>query len=620
MDGSAPFQITNARMPGYLSAINNWVVWRYTYGGGPLYKARFLERYNERESMNDFMFRRRITPIPNFVKEVVNEIRNSIFQRMRDIVRKGGSPEYQQAIAGLNGGVDHRGCTMNSYLGLKVLTELLVMGKVGVFVDNQANIGPTLKDVQNVTPYLYTYPLEDILSYTCNKPSQPSEFQAVLLRDIIQEYDFPSGLPINEVVRYRRLWIDPKTAKVRLQFYTASGITIDPDGAPSVAPIELDLERIPFVLLDIGDSLIKDVCDHQMALLNLTSADVTYAIKSNFPFLVKQEDTRAAGAHLKQFDGSGAPVAGTTQDGVRNVGVAASSGLIYPMEANPPGFINPSPDPLRASMELQQKLKNEIRELVNLAVQTVASRASAESKALDNQGLEAGLSYIGLVLENGERLISEYWAAYESVDPAGRQMATVKYPDRYSLKTDDDRISESTKLSGLLNTVPGPTVKREISKAIVQSLLGGKVSTDVLNQINSEIDSAACTTSNPDTIISGVQAGLIDPETAAKAQKAHAERLAAIATAQGVPAGKGSRSNDPAARGIPDASGQLDSGALEKLDATHPDLQADRRPRVRGKGKRMKARLVTDEPDNLPGGGNFFAGREKGTPQNRPFG
>ena len=32
-------------------------------------------------------------------------------------------------------------------------------------------------------------------------------------------------------------------------------------------PVELELTRIPFVLLDIGDSLIKDVCHHQIALL-----------------------------------------------------------------------------------------------------------------------------------------------------------------------------------------------------------------------------------------------------------------------------------------------------------------------------------------------------------------
>ena len=140
-----------------MSAINNWVIWRYTYGGGPLYKARFLERYNLRESEEEFLFRRRITPIPNFVKAAVNEIRNSIFQRMRDIVRKGGSPAYQESVSGLNGGVDHRGCTMNSFLGLKVLTELLVMGKVGVFVDNQANVGNTLAETVNVTPYLYCY-------------------------------------------------------------------------------------------------------------------------------------------------------------------------------------------------------------------------------------------------------------------------------------------------------------------------------------------------------------------------------------------------------------------------------------------------------------------------------
>ena len=32
---------------------------------------------------------------------------------------------------------------------------------------------------------------------------------------------------------------------------------------------------------------------------------------------------------------------------------------------------------------------------------------------MDNQGLEAGLSYIGLVLEAAERQIAEFWAAYE---------------------------------------------------------------------------------------------------------------------------------------------------------------------------------------------------------------
>ncbi len=44
---------------------------------------------------------------------------------------------------------------------------------------------------------------------------------------------------------------------------------------------------------------------------------------------------------------------------------------------------------------------------MNLAVSSLAVRASAESKAMDNQGLEAGLSYIGLLLDIAERQIAE---------------------------------------------------------------------------------------------------------------------------------------------------------------------------------------------------------------------
>ena len=74
---------------------------------------------------------------------------------------------------------------------------------------------------------------------------------------------------------------------------------------------------------------------------------------------------------------------------------------------------------------------------------------------MDNSGLEAGLSYIGLVLEGAERRIADYWAAYEEKNPAKRQLPVIEYPDRYSLKTDDDRIEEAGKLSKLMGEVPG---------------------------------------------------------------------------------------------------------------------------------------------------------------------
>ena len=86
-----------------------------------------------------------------------------------------------------------------------------------------------------------------------------------------------------------------------LQFHSDKGEPQDQEGLPS-GPIQLKLKRIPFVLLDIGDSLIKDVCDYQIALLNLLSSDISYALRSNFPFFVRQEDEFAAGGHLKQID------------------------------------------------------------------------------------------------------------------------------------------------------------------------------------------------------------------------------------------------------------------------------------------------------------------------------
>ena len=54
----------------------------------------------------DFNDRLEMTPIPAFARLAINDVRNSIFQRMRNITRRGGSASYQSAVAGLNLGVD----------------------------------------------------------------------------------------------------------------------------------------------------------------------------------------------------------------------------------------------------------------------------------------------------------------------------------------------------------------------------------------------------------------------------------------------------------------------------------------------------------------------------------
>lgn len=618
LNQAAPTRIIDSRHPSFLSSMTDWEAWRLTYRGGEDFKKRYLKRFDTREDVNDFSLRSELTPIPSFAKSAINDIRNSIFQRMRDITRVGGSQAYREAVAGLNMGVDRRGKTMNAFLGMDILSELLVMGRCGIFVDNSVVSGETIADAIGARPYLYPYAIEDVLSWTCASADNPSQFQSLLLRDTCVDYDRRTLLPLQTFQRFRLLWLEG--GQVMLQFYDIAGNEIDRNGEPSTGPTALELTRIPFVMPDIHDSLIKDVWRHQVALLNLTSRDVWYAIQSNFPFYVEQRDLRAIGTHLKQASTEdGTATIGGQGAGQQDLALGVSHGRAYGMGAHAPEFIHPSPEPLKASLELQDKLEADIRKLVNLAVQTMATRGSAESKALDNAGLEAGLSYIGLVLESAERQIAEFWAAYENRNEKQREVATVKYPDRYSLKTDSDRIKESSDLSKLMFSVPGHQAKKEIAKNIVTVLLGGKVDVGTIDKIHAEIDKADYLTSDPNTIIQAVEAGLCDEATGSealgfakgifiKAREDHALRVARIAEAQASQAPgptivKGTKQaqrslQDPAAksandiqlqnpesRGVQDLAMLPGAATAEKTVSRDPTMRPNKRKRVRGNNK-----------------------------------
>jgi hypothetical protein len=583
--------IVDSMYPAWRLFSQDWVCWRDTFNGGVYYRNQYLKKFSTRETEDDYQLRLDVTPIPTFAKAALLDIRNAIFQRMRDVMRKDGSVTYRRAVAGVRGGVDRRGSSMNSFIGSQnVLTELLLMGKVGVYVDN-APIAADAKqsDTVHVSPYLYAYPIEDVRNFSMSCSEGQSQFKTLLLRDTVQEYDSDTGLPEQTTLRYRYLWIDERQ-KVSLQFYNEEGNKVDRNGLPDLdgsSVIRLELDRIPFVLLDIGDGLLKDVCTHQIALLNLGSSDVSYALRGNFAFFTRQTDGREGATHLKGSDGrDNTGTAGGQGAAAREVRVGTQQGMTYGKDMERPGFINPSSEPLEASRALQGDLKADIRALINLAVTALGTRQSADSKAADNQGLEAGLSYIGLVLEGAERLLADYWAAYEEKTASKRQIPTIKYPDRYSLKTDADRIDESTKLTTLMAKVPSQLARREIAKCTVQALLGGRVASETIDDINAEIDSSPFTTSDPDTIIKAVENGLCGDETGSlaigfkpgehvKARACHALRVARIVAAQ----------TDAGARGVDELSANPQAASLEKEGAADVTLNNDTTPQVRGEGR-----------------------------------
>ncbi len=586
-------QITEFRLPGFFGAMTEWGKYRLTFGGGEAFRTEYLQKFTARETTAEFQIRRDLTPIPTFAKAAVNDIRNAIYQPMVDIIRRGGSDTYQKTIAGVDGGVDRRGSSMNAFVGQKVVEELLVMGKVGVFIDAPSvEEHATLNQVSDFRPFLYAYKIEDILSYACTDPENPSEFKALLLQDKVITYDKNSGLPEAETTHYRHLWLNEE-GFVNVQFYNAVNDPVDRYGN-TAGPVTLNLRAIPFVLVDIGESLLKDVCEYQIALLNLVSSDVNYALQANFPFYTEQGDMRKVGGHLKvAANPDGTATAGGQGAHDTEIKTGVTQGRRYDKDMDRPQFINPSSEPLKASMMLQEKMEKDIRKLVNLAVQTLATRQSGESKAMDNQGLEAGLSYIGLKLESAERQIVEYWSAYEESVRSNRKVATIHYPDRYSLKSDGQRIEEASDLSKVIINTPSKTARKELWKTLVTNLLGGKVNPIRLGEIMDEIDKAKFTTSDPEVIIAAKDAGLVGEQLASQAlgfpdeeylqaREDHSARLTLIAEHQGT---IDKAPINAASRGVVDLDDDPKSGVAEKEVSRDTTFQDTTKDRTRGKGK-----------------------------------
>lgn len=557
--------------PYYEDCLEDWVKYRAVYTGGSYFVEKYLKKYSEREDATTFQARKEMSPVPAFAAAAVDEIKDSIFQRLSDVSRAGGPISYQQSVKGSGMGVDREGRSMTDFIGAFVLPELLSMGRVGIFVDMPEITGTTLADTANESPYIYTYKCEDIPCWDCDRDT----YKNVLLTDYVYTYDKRTGLPTGRVERKRHMWIDDR-GKVSVRYFDnfiERGSEI----------IKLDIDRIPFYIFDIRKSLLCNVANHQIALLSLGSSDVSYALSSNFPFYTEQYDPNEANAFLGTA-GTAAP--GTSLDGDtsknRVVPTGPKRGRRYPKDLERPGFINPSSEPLEVSMKKQDQLKTEIRQLVHLAVSNLQTRnASAVSKDFDNRSLEAGLSFIGLELENGERRIGEYWSMYTKSKPP-----TINYPQNYSLKTDEERREEIKALKEIIPTVPSLTFKRIVAKRIAFLSVGLKVSDSELERIYKEIDKAPAIST---TIEKDVEQGLVSKKVAAQilcypegdvevANIEHADRLTRIATSQS------QGLTNPSARGITDLGSQND-GSIEKKKANDNTQKGDVRKSQRGPNK-----------------------------------
>ncbi len=562
-------KISESTHPIYNGLVDDWFKFRLTKEGGDDYIQQYLIPYSDRELPKKFKERKSFTTIPGFASSAVIDIKNSIFQRMADTTRLNGTKLFRTIMDGLMGGVDLKGANMDYFIGNEILLELLFMGKVGVYVDMpNVDQGSTLQQTKNLHPYYYTYITEDIRNWRISTTGDNTDFDMLLLRERILTHD-DFDLPEKDSIRYRLFTKEDGVVSVR--FFDDGNTQIDTNGNKTDEFIVLDIKRIPFVLFELNQSLLQNIANHQIALLNLESSDIAYSLLCNFPHYIEQQ-SRMDSAHLKT------PEEGTETNYLEaDIGNNVGRSYVGP---NAPEFIHPSSEPIMASMDKQSRLKDDIRSLVQLALSAIQPKfASARSKEFDQHGLESGLSFIGLVLEHGERQLASLFAEYEK----SNEVATISYPTRYALKSDEQRMEEAKKLHDLMLKIPTKQGQKSISKLIVQTLFDSKLPQDQLEKMFKEIDDAEYITTDPETIHSDFEKGLVSAETASKArgykegevEKAkidHADRIARIQIAQ---------SAGEASRGLLDLDSETDSGKLEKEESQNADAQENSSKAVR---------------------------------------
>jgi len=539
-------EIVSNTHPEYDRLSPYWQKYRLTYTGGREFIEKYLKQYSAREDPFSFTKRKEISYCPAHSKSAITEIKNSIFQRMIDILRKDVPISFLEVSSGQLGGVDRTGSSMNSFIGTKVLPELMSMGRVGIFVDRPVlDSKSTIASQKNKRPYMYMYKTEDIRNWTYTN----GVLTNVLLRDT-SEVKNEEGFVRGTEETYRTLVLEDNG--VIFTKYDGSGKEIE--------TLHLQLTAIPFTIIELNESLLTDVCDYQVALLNLASSDLEYAIKSNFPFYTEQYSPHID-ASYGVIASTGATAEGATVGKDKEIVVGSTQGRRYPTGVDRPGFISPPSEPLKVSMEKQSKLEQEIRSLIQLNLVSQGSDyASGESKSMDLQGLEAGLAYLGYMLQKGEQQLLETWADYEKTT----LVPIVIYPATYAIRSDEDRRKEAKELFEQITKIPSLALQKEAMSYIARLLLGHKIDSEQFDSVVKDLGNLKTMIVNPETLIRHIEIGLVDLETAStlsgypagtveKAKKDHIDRAIRIAEAQG---GIANAANNGAIKDLDPSNGQ----------------------------------------------------------------
>ena len=215
----------------------------------------------------------------------------------------------------------------------------------------------------------------------------------------------------------------------------------------------------------------------------------------NFPLFTKQRDSSKTGIkpvnkHNSIQPGRETETMDRTVDGEDNrpsVESGVGKGQYYDMKAERPGYVSPGVENVKASMEKQKEVREEIDQLLDLSLASQAKgklQQSGASKKMDRVDLDAGLGYIGQLMETAEREVAEIVHMFlgSKVEPE------VKYPTTYSIKSEDERLQDATSLFEVADKPNDAMAQAELHKRGIEILLGTLIDSNSMTEIRNRID------------------------------------------------------------------------------------------------------------------------------------
>ena len=505
--------------------------WRLIKNGGDDFVDEFLEQ-RQKEDAASFRTRKKLTYDPATASSALDDVINSMAARL-DVSRTGGTKEYQDIIAGANGGVDRNGSSMNDFLIRETIPEICFMKKNCWVIHNFTDDS----DLRKV-PWIVGYTNEQIFNWSY----RDGRLTAFAVKYKASKINPDTGFSDEEVDVIRAFKLTDSGVETWLQ--TESDEELDPLTLEAGSSrVTLNLTKIPVVLFDLPVGLLSKIDKLQIAMLNLESADIEWLRVANITLYVEQGNGFPTSSLVKSEDD-------TEEEDNFEVTLGSKSGRRYGLGMNQPAFIAPPADPIRTSMEKQKQIEAKVKDILKATMSSM-SLASAESIQLLSQGMESCLFIIGTILKTGEEQFAEIFHEYLG---RGENQVTVSYPKKYELRTEADRHKKVKEIKEISKTLGSNTAKQYLEIEAAKTLLDGKIPYEEMVAIENEIKNTKFCIYDPDTVTSLVEGGIISHSLASEslgapttdyktAEEEHIRRIVAVQVSQ--TSGTGSLNPDP---------------------------------------------------------------------------